>query len=47
MANIAGLSRVMTSNVLIQLQDQWPIDKVKAHCVIRDMQRLRQRAIGL
>ena len=46
MANIAGLSRVMTSNVLIQLQAQGLIDKVKAHCVIRDMQGLRQLAAG-
>jgi CRP/FNR family transcriptional regulator, cyclic AMP receptor protein len=47
MANIAGLSRVMTSNVLIQLHEQGLIDKVKSHCVILDMQGLRQRAIGL
>lgn len=46
MANIAGLSRVMASNVLIQLQTRGLIDKVKAHCVIRDMQRLRQLAVG-
>ena len=46
MANIAGLSRVMTSNVLIQLQWQGMIDKVKAHCVIRDIQGLRQLAAG-
>lgn len=47
MANLAGLSRVMTSNVLLGLQSQGLIDKVKAHCVIRDMRQLRPRAAGL
>lgn len=47
MANITGLSRVMTSNVLIQLHDQGLIDKVGSHCVIRDIQGLRQCSIGL
>ncbi|VTU24721.1 cAMP regulatory protein [Variovorax sp. PBL-H6] len=46
MANIAGLSRVMTSNVLIQLHARGLIDKVKAHCVVRDIQGLRQLAAG-
>ncbi|MET4575172.1 Crp/Fnr family transcriptional regulator [Ottowia thiooxydans] len=44
MANITGLSRVMVSNVLIQLHEQGLTDKDKSHCVIRDMQGLRQRA---
>lgn len=47
MANIAGLSRVMTSNVLIQLQEQALIEMSKSHCVIRDLQGLRRRALGL
>lgn len=47
MANIAGLSRVMTSNVLIQLQEQGMIEMIKSHCVIRDLQGLRRRALGL
>lgn len=47
MANIAGLSRVMTSNVLMQLQEQGLIEMVKSHCVIREMQGLRQRAVVL
>ena len=46
MANIAGLSRVMSSNVLLQLQAQGLIAKVGAHCVIRDLQGLRRRAAG-
>jgi len=46
MANIAGLSRVMTSNVLMQLHDEGLIDKVQAHCVIRDMRGLARRATG-
>ena len=45
MANIAGLSRVMTSNVLIALRSEGMIDKVKAHWVILDMQGLRGRAL--
>lgn len=44
MANISGLSRVMVSNVLIQLQSEGLIGKVKAHCVVRDIDGLRQRA---
>lgn len=44
MANITGLSRVMVSNVLIQLQSEGLIGKVKAHCVVRDIDGLRQRA---
>ncbi|MGO4389712.1 Crp/Fnr family transcriptional regulator [Variovorax sp. M-6] len=47
MANIAGLSRVMTSNVLLQLQEQGLIEMVKSHCVIREMQGLRRLALGL
>ena len=47
MANITGLSRVMVSNVLIQLQEQGLTDKSKLHCVIRDMRGLRQRAAAL
>ncbi|MDM0107880.1 Crp/Fnr family transcriptional regulator [Variovorax sp. J22R24] len=47
MANIAGLSRVMTSNVLTQLQDQGMIEMVKSHCVIRDPDGLRRRALAL
>jgi CRP/FNR family transcriptional regulator len=47
MANLAGLSRVMTSNVLMQLQAQGLIEMVKSHCVIREMQALRQRAVVL
>jgi len=47
MANLAGLSRVMTSNVLMQLQAQGLIEMVKSHCVIREMQALRQRAAVL
>jgi CRP/FNR family cyclic AMP-dependent transcriptional regulator len=47
MANITGLSRVMTSNVLIQLQDEGLIEMARSHCVIRDMQGLRRRAPGL
>lgn len=47
MANITGLSRVMTSNVLIKLHDQGLIDKAGSHCVIRDLQGLRQRTIGV
>jgi len=47
MANIAGLSRVMTSNVLTQLQDQGLIEMVKSHCVIRDLDGLRRRALAL
>jgi CRP/FNR family transcriptional regulator len=47
MANITGLSRVMVSNVLIQLQEQGLTDKVNAHCVIRDIEGLRRRAIGV
>ena len=47
MANLAGLSRVMTSNVLMQLQEQGLIEMVKSHCVIREMQALRQRAVVL
>lgn len=47
MANIAGLSRVMTSNVLIQLQEQGLIEMVRSHCLIRDMQGLRRLAPGL
>lgn len=47
MANITGLSRVMTSNVLIQLHEQGLVDKVGSHCVIHDLQGLRQRAICL
>ena len=47
MANITGLSRVMTSNVLIQLQDGGLIEMARSHCVIRDMQGLRRRAPGL
>ena len=46
MANIAGLSRVMTSNVLLQLQARAFVDKAKAHWVIRDIQGLRQLAAG-
>jgi CRP/FNR family transcriptional regulator len=46
MANIAGLSRVMTSNVLIQLQEQGLVEMIKSHCVIRDLQGLRRRALG-
>lgn len=44
MANIAGLSRVMVSKVLMQLQSEGLISKVKAHCVVLDMDGLRQRA---
>ena len=44
MANITGLSRVMVSNVLIQLQSEGLIGKVKAHCVVRNIDGLRQRA---
>jgi CRP/FNR family transcriptional regulator len=47
MANLAGLSRVMTSNVLMQLQEQGVIEMVKSHCVIREMQGLRRRALVL
>ncbi|MBO9649556.1 MAG: Crp/Fnr family transcriptional regulator [Variovorax sp.] len=47
MANIAGLSRVMTSNVLIQLQEQGLIEMVRSHCLIRDLQGLRRLAPGL
>lgn len=47
MANITGLSRVMTSNVLMQLQEQGLIEMVRSHCVIRDMQGLRRLAPGL
>lgn len=47
MANIAGLSRVMTSNVLTQLQEQGLIEMVKSHCVVRDLQGLKHRAVGL
>lgn len=47
MANITGLSRVMTSNVLIQLHEQGLVGKVRSHCVIHDLQGLRQRAISL
>ena len=47
MANIAGLSRVMTSNVLMQLQEQGLIEMVRSHCVIREMQGLRRLAAGL
>ena len=47
MANITGLSRVMTSNVLIQLQEQGLIEMVRSHCLIRDMQGLRRLAPGL
>ncbi|MGJ7507516.1 Crp/Fnr family transcriptional regulator [Variovorax sp. GT1P44] len=47
MANLAGLSRVMTSNVLIQLQEQGVIEMIKSHCVIRDLQGLRRRALSL
>ncbi|MDW5441118.1 Crp/Fnr family transcriptional regulator [Polaromonas sp. SM01] len=47
MANLAGLSRVMTSNVLIQLHEDGLVDKVGAHCVIHDIQGLRQRTISL
>lgn len=47
MANIAGLSRVMTSNVLIELHDQGLVDKVGSHCVIRDLRRLRRRTAGV
>jgi CRP/FNR family cyclic AMP-dependent transcriptional regulator len=46
MANIAGLSRVMASNVLLQLQARAFIDKAKSHWVIRDIQALRQLAAG-
>lgn len=44
MANITGLSRVMTSNVMSQLQGQGLIEMAKSHCVIRDMQGLRRLA---
>lgn len=44
MANIAGLSRVMVSKVLMQLQSERLIGKVKAHCVVLDMDGLRHRA---
>lgn len=47
MANITGLSRVMTSNVLIQLHEHGLVGKVGPHCVIHDIQGLRQRAITL
>ncbi len=47
MANITGLSRVMTSNVLIQLHDEGVIEMARSHCVIRDMRGLRRRAPGL
>ena len=47
MANITGLSRVMTSNVLIQLQDHGLIEMSKSHCVVRDLQGLRRRALGM
>jgi CRP/FNR family transcriptional regulator len=46
MANIAGLSRVMTSNVLMQCQEQGLIEMVRSHCVIRDMDGLKRRALG-
>jgi CRP/FNR family cyclic AMP-dependent transcriptional regulator len=44
MANITGLSRVMTSNVLIQLQDHGLIEMSKSQCVVRDLPGLRRRA---
>jgi len=44
MANIAGLSRVMTSNVLLQLQAEGLLEKEGAHCVIRDLRRLGELA---
>lgn len=47
MANISGLSRVMTSNVLGELHEQGLVDKVGAHCVLRDIGALKQRTIGL
>lgn len=47
MANITGLSRVMTSNVLIQLQAQGLIGMARSHCVIRDMRGLKRLAPGL
>ncbi|MDB6002814.1 MAG: putative transcriptional regulator, Crp/Fnr family [Rhizobacter sp.] len=47
MANIAGLSRVMTSNVLTQFHEQGLVQKVGAHCVVLDIVGLRQRSIGL
>ena len=47
MANIAGLSRVMTSNVLSRLQEQALIEMSKSHCVIRDLQGLRRHALSL
>jgi CRP/FNR family transcriptional regulator len=47
MANITGLSRVMVSNVLIQLQEQGLTDRINAHCVIRDIEGLRRRATGM
>lgn len=47
MANIAGLSRVMTSNVMLQLHAHGLIGKHGSHCVIHDIQGLRQRAISL
>jgi CRP/FNR family transcriptional regulator len=47
MANIAGLSRVMTSNVLAELQAQGLIAKAGAHCVVRDLPALRGRTAGV
>ena len=47
MANITGLSRVMTSNGLTQLHGQGLFEKVGSHCVIHDLQGLRQRALSM
>jgi CRP/FNR family cyclic AMP-dependent transcriptional regulator len=47
MANITGLSRVMTSNVLTLLQDHGLIEMSKSHCIVRDLEGLRRRALDL
>lgn len=46
LANIAGLSRVMTTNVLAQLHDEGLVEKTGARCLIRDLKTLRQRSMG-
>jgi CRP/FNR family cyclic AMP-dependent transcriptional regulator len=47
MANIAGLSRVMTSNVLAQFHHEGLIAKQASQCMVLDVERLRQRSIGV
>ena len=46
LANIAGLSRVMTTNVLAQLHVEGLVEKTGARCVIRDLETLRRRSMG-